>query len=225
MRCPVALVVVAALLGGCKDPPRACGAYDEALAYFEALNAEVLDPSFGDPAFVAAAERFEAVPEGCARRDLGLAVARSIREGQAKRRAEVAARPEVLGRATPERAPQPDAGPEDARSDDDEVRMVVVCEDDGGCAAELDDAPAEPPPPTIPGAKRRPPEPPPKRPRAPRWSYCAYFEPDGNTHVSYCHAVPLAEAQAGCQAEIRAKGIEGRCACTDDQAFIAGRCD
>jgi hypothetical protein len=49
-----------------------------------------------------------------------------------------------------------------------------------------------------------------------KMTYCAYFGPDGNTHHSYCTRQPLAAAQADCDAQLKAKKIEGTCSCTDD---------
>ena len=55
-------------------------------------------------------------------------------------------------------------------------------------------------------------------------SYCAYFLPDGNSHYSYCARADLATAQADCDRRLKAKQIEGTCACTSDAADIGERC-
>ena len=80
----MAVVAVA----GCQGEPRApCPAFDEAQAVFDELTATILDTEFQDPRFVRAAELFEAVPIDCPRRATGMAIARSIRDGQTSRRA------------------------------------------------------------------------------------------------------------------------------------------
>ncbi len=55
-------------------------------------------------------------------------------------------------------------------------------------------------------------------------TYCAYFLPDGNHKRSYCSPLKLNEAQKECDARLKAQRIEGTCSCTDDQAYINGRC-
>lgn len=59
---------------------------------------------------------------------------------------------------------------------------------------------------------------------ATKWSYCAYFLPDGNTQKSYCTKAPLDQAQKECDARLKTQKIEGTCACTDDASFIGDRC-
>ncbi|MCA9553534.1 MAG: hypothetical protein KC933_26080, partial [Myxococcales bacterium] len=85
-----AIALLLLVAAGCQSPKRRCAEYDQAEARFNELTSRVLDPTFGDPRFEPAAAAFEAVPRDCERYESGLAVARTIRQGQDKRRAEEA---------------------------------------------------------------------------------------------------------------------------------------
>jgi len=269
----VATLIIAALcLGGCKRPPqRHCAEFDAAEARFNELTAQILDPTFGDPRFGEAASLFEAVPEDCKRRETGLTIARAIREGLAKRRAEAAA-----AAAAPPPPPPPVAAPPPAPTEaappmpkvpapppveaDDEAPSAEQCaavaadyrakcpgecrarklrDNDAECRQACEQALAAifqvggcpPPEPLTQPAAAPPPKsaPPPSKKRAPpsdskHMTYCAYFLPDGEHHVSDCWPLPLAEAQRSCDERLKAQKIEGTCACNDDPSFMGDRC-
>lgn len=89
----IGLLTITAVAACREAPKRRCAEYDRAEGLFNELTGQVLDPTFGDPRFVAAATAFEAVPQDCERHGAGLTIAKAIRAGQAKRAAEPATTP------------------------------------------------------------------------------------------------------------------------------------
>ncbi len=76
------------LVTSCRaEPPAPCPAFDEAQAVFEELTDQVLDPTMQDPRFARVAALYEAVPEGCPRREQAQMFAKTIRDAQAARAA------------------------------------------------------------------------------------------------------------------------------------------
>lgn len=224
------LCLAALAASGCQEERRRCGEYDEAEALYAKLTAEILDPEHGDPRFARAAQAFEAVPEGCERRETGLAIARTIREGMAKRQEDDDA--SSARRAAAEAASRAAAAAAAAR------RAAEAAEAKRRTLSPLP-APLE----AAPDAQEaEPPEPKPTRPRRPRkrkddrkaerprpdapraLTYCAFLSHAGAVHQSGCYPKPRAEAQALCDQMLEKRGIPGQCNCSDDPEYINGRC-
>ncbi len=53
---------------------------------------------------------------------------------------------------------------------------------------------------------------------------CAWFGADGNTKYTRCSRKSLSEATQECNDNLKKQNLEGSCDCTDDEAFINGRC-
>ncbi|MCK6552629.1 hypothetical protein L6R52_42795 [Myxococcota bacterium] len=53
---------------------------------------------------------------------------------------------------------------------------------------------------------------------------CSWFGADGNSKYTQCFRKSLSDATKECNENLKKKNQEGSCDCTDDEAFINGRC-
>lgn len=86
----VLIAALALFSAPCISEERDCPEFDEAQQLLNDLADQTLDPEFKDPAFVAAAERFEAIPSTCKRHQQAVTMAQSIRTAQDTRQADEA---------------------------------------------------------------------------------------------------------------------------------------
>lgn len=81
-RMTLGLTAAFVLAAACQEEKRACPEFDTVQTEFDDLAARIVDPEFKDPAFVAIAEKFEAIPSQCQRYDQAVATARMLRSAQ-----------------------------------------------------------------------------------------------------------------------------------------------
>ncbi|MFO0728892.1 MAG: glutaredoxin domain-containing protein [Myxococcota bacterium] len=115
--------------------------YKAAMARFDAVMSETLDPSYGDPAFDEVEQLLRAVPKGAKELGAALSLADEIRAGRGKQRAffakleEAQAAPEEPAAAAPAEEIPPEASPAPAAAAEPPSSAEPIADQPTGSAA------------------------------------------------------------------------------------------
>lgn len=200
-----------------------------------AVESETLDPSWADPKFQAVRALLERVPPGTKEFAKAQAFIATIDAAQAERSGRksaiqaAAARDEEASRARakaaelalPEAEPQPHFNPADYRDQPRRGPAPYAGHPAPSAAPAVHEA--APSRAVAPELRARPEPSPSNKP-----VLCSYFDTGSASSrqvtVRLCSRLSMSEAQAACDAKLKARGTDGSCDCTDDEGYINGAC-
>lgn len=199
-----------------------------------AVESETLDPTWADPKFQAVRALLLRVPPGTKEFAKAQAFIATIDAAQAERsgrstaiqaaaaadEAASRARAKAAELAPPEAEPQPHFNPATYGEQPRRPPAPYAGHPAPSAAPVVEVAPArpaaaEPKPRAEPQPKNKP-------------VLCSFFDTSSASSrqvtVRLCSRLSMSEAQAACDAKLKARGTEGSCDCTDDEDYINGAC-
>lgn len=200
-----------------------------------AVESETLDPTWADPKFQAVRALLLRVPPGTKEFAKAQAFIATIDAAQAERsgrstaiqaaaaadEAASRARAKAAELAPPEAEPQPHFNPADYR---DQPRRAPAPYAGHPAPSAAPAAPEVAPSRSAAPEPRTKPEPSPSN----KPVLCSFFDTGSASSrqvtVRLCSRLSMSEAQAACDAKLKARGTEGSCDCTDDEGYINGAC-